>query len=80
MLHFYPHRNMRVFKSVHVCTIYNCKHWTLVTDFSNGNQSLTGSTEFACADLHAKRDTERVTCVERKYTVVYQSSSTSNIT
>ena len=35
-----------MFKSVHVCVIYKCKHWTLVADFSNGNQPLTGSTEY----------------------------------
>jgi len=50
---FYPHQYTRVFKSVRICVIYKCKHWTIVADFSNGNQPLTGSTEctwrwFAC--------------------------------
>jgi hypothetical protein len=69
-----------VFKSVHVCVIYKCKHWTLVEDFSNGNQPLTGFTEYTARICMPKESRDGSHVSNGKYTVVYRSSGTTSIT
>ena len=62
-----------MFKSVHVCVIYKCKHWTHIADFSNGNQPLTGSTEYT-ARICMPKETQDGSHVSKGNTLLYMEA------
>ena len=79
MVPFYSQQNIRVFKSVHVCVTYKCKHWTLVADFPNGNRPLTGSTEYT-GRICIPKETQDGSHVSKRNTLLYIETGTANIT
>lgn len=75
MVHYFGHSKTKeclnlfmyvLYTYMYVLYTYKCKHWTHVADFSNGNQPLTGSTEYTARICMPKETLDGYTCVERK--------------